>query len=67
MLANTVHVPLGSHGNKREYMGLQQATAGGNQMKILEVVALVIAGATMVWLLLLMAKFIGLLAVLLMV
>lgn len=64
MLANTVHVPLGSHGNKREYM---QATAGGNQMKILEVVALVIAGATMVWLLLLMAKFIGLLAVLLMV
>ena len=36
-------------------------------MKILEVVALVIAGATMVWLLLLMAKFIGLLAVLLMV
>lgn len=36
-------------------------------MKILEVVALVIAGATMAWLLLLMAKFIGLLAVLLMI
>lgn len=36
-------------------------------MKIIEVVAMVIAGATTIWLLLLMAKFIGLLAVLLMV
>lgn len=53
-------------GNTCGYRRLPQG-AGGNQMKMLEVVALVIAGATMVWLLLLMIKFIGLLAVLLMV
>lgn len=53
-------------GNTCGYSRLPQR-AGGNQMKMLEVVALVIAGATMVWLLLLMVKFIGLLAVLLMV